>query len=357
MNNIFTKVLYVGPDHSNHRGGIGAVLSVYAKHIPEFKFIFSFRATNSIYKSIIFVNSIFWLFFKLLFDWEIKIVHIHGSHGASVYRKSVLILISLIFRKKIVYHLHASSYDQYYDKGGRFYRWLCRWTIANCDVLITLSESWHKYYSSTFNPKRLQIMKNVIDYREATLSTTSMDIHSPMIFVFLGRIGHRKGIFDILNAVASNKDFLIGKMKLVIGGDGEVSQLTKLINDNKLNEIVEYIGWTDGVAKSKVLDQGDVLLLPSYNEGLPISILEAMNYGMPIIASKVGGIPEVVKDKANGFLVDAGSEEQIAAAMLQMITMHNKDFNKMQDESLRIVQDYLPESIITDLKKLYSTLC
>ena len=83
------------------------------------------------------------------------------------------------------------------------------------------------------------------------------------------------------------------------------------IKDNNLDEMVKFVGWVSGDAKSKILSTTDILVLPSYYEGLPISVLEAMSYAMPVITTPVGGIPEVVTDGVEGTLFTPGDKASL----------------------------------------------
>ena len=122
MINLFNNVLSIGPDFKQHRGGIGAVLSTYHSFDPSFKLLVSFRPGSPISKILIAINSFLRLFVILLYKKEISIIHIHGSHGSSVFRKCVFFLIAkFIFKKKIIYHIHSSSKDIYYNTSNYLY--------------------------------------------------------------------------------------------------------------------------------------------------------------------------------------------------------------------------------------------
>jgi glycosyltransferase involved in cell wall biosynthesis len=356
LDNNFENILYIGPDHKNHRGGIGAVLDVYAGYLGNFKFIPSFKAVNPLRKVLVFVGSLFKISSVLIKDKAIEVVHIHGSHGASVYRKSVIIFLAKkVFSKKVIYHLHASSFDIYYQKGSGFYKWLCNKSIKAVDVVIALSPKWYDYYNETFAPDTLITLKNVIPYPDLSTIQPSR-VGGKIRFLFLGRVGDRKGIFDVLNVVKNNRQAWAGRVEIQIGGDGEVDRLKSIIANNGLEDIVKYIGWVDGTLKHKALSSADVLLLPSYNEGLPISILEALSYGVPVIASNVGGIPEVVKNQVNGFLLTPGDLPAIEHAINEMQQLNEPQFNNMKKASLEIIKDYMPDKLIVELNNLYSSI-
>jgi glycosyltransferase involved in cell wall biosynthesis len=123
--------------------------------------------------------------------------------------------------------------------------------------------------------------------------------------LYLGLLTEAKGIYDLLDVVKDGLDDYNGRLILHVGGNGEVEQLQKVIEEARLEDVVKYEGWLDGERKSRLMNLCCVYVLPSYHEGLPVSILEAMSYGEYIVSTKVGGIPEVV-GKDVGVLINPG---------------------------------------------------
>ncbi|MBO9571457.1 MAG: glycosyltransferase family 4 protein, partial [Chitinophagaceae bacterium] len=292
MNNV----LYIGPGYKNHRGGIGAVLEVYAAHIRPFKFIPTYSNKSFIRSFLTYIWSFWLLFYKLITDRAIKIVHIHTSSKGSFIRKSFLLIIAKLFGKKTIIHVHASEFHLFYEKAG-ILRPYIRYIISKSDVVVCLSEKWRQYFADNFKVKSLAIINNVIEKKSGI---EGPELAGKVInLLFLGLIGNRKGIFDLIDVLAKYKDEYGNRYRLNIGGNGEIDRLEKSISDNGLNATVSYVGWVNGEKKAKLLKDCDIFILPSYNEGLPISILEALVCAKPVISTYVGGIPEVVKPGYN----------------------------------------------------------
>lgn len=131
----------------------------------------------------------------------------------------------------------------------------------------------------------------------------------------LGRLGVRKGVYDLIDAVelASRED---PALTVCIAGDGEVEKVRELVATKGLERHISVSGWIDETQKLEYLKKAATLVLPSYYEGLPISVLEGMAAGKAVISTKVGALPEVVGD-GNGILVAPGDVEGLAAAMLK----------------------------------------
>ena len=350
---LSSKVLTVGPDYKNHRGGVGAVISVYSKYFEVFNFIPSYKVGSVFYKSYIFLIGIFKLSVTLISNRRIKIIHIHGASNSSFYRKFIVFFISrYIFRKKVIYHIHGGGFGNFYKKSGNFSRRLIRILINSSDCVITLSQSWYKYFSENFNIKKLVVLPNIIDYPHKLERTTNPDI---LTFLFFGLICEAKGIFDLLNVIENNKEDYKNRLRLLVGGNGETKRLKTLINQNHTSQIVEFLGWVDNDKKSAAFNNSDVFVLPSYAEGLPISILEAMSYGKAIIATDVGGVSEVVRENENGILIEPGNQQQIKLAIDNLL--ENKDLvKKFGVVSELIVQSYMPDEVMKKLEDIYKSL-
>jgi glycosyltransferase involved in cell wall biosynthesis len=350
---LSAKILTIGTDYHNHRGGVGAVIDVYSRYFEDFHFIASHKTGSVFFKCYIFLLSLGKIFSKLLFDKRIKIIHIHGASYGSFYRKYVVFVIcKYLFRKKIIYHIHGGAYQKFFKNSNILAKQLIRNLLCNADVVLCLSQSWIEYFGQNFKTKRVLILPNIIDYPLINKSSVKSDM---ITFLFLGLICKEKGIFDLIEVIGKYRDQYQGKIKMIIGGNGEVQQLKELINKNHIEDVVEFLGWISSEAKPNVLNNSDVYILPSYHEGLPISILESMSYGKAIISTKVGGIPEIVGNEENGLLINPGDLEQIK----QSLDFFVKNPGKIEEYgavSNQKVQKYLPQSVLKELKEIYISL-
>lgn len=128
-----------------------------------------------------------------------------------------------------------------------------------------------------------------------------------------------------------------------------------MISKYGLNDIVSFEGWVSGDKKINLLNKVDAYILPSYHEGLPISILEAMSYSLPIISTNVGGIPEILKNGENGFIITPGDKDAIYRAILEL--MNNEKLRMdMGKASYSKVQEHMPGFVERQLNDLYRSL-
>lgn len=322
----------------------------YKGYAGKFKLISTYRAEKSLFENFfIYIYALGKLVFELSFDKNIKILHIHGASKGSFYRKYIIFFIGkYIFSKRVIYHIHGGGYLAFYNQSNRLLKKHIARFLRGADLVICLSESWKSAFAQHFNLDNIVVLANPIDQ----LTFFDKKKNEQVIFLFLGDIIKKKGIYDLLEAVKDLTDVGIAGFKLLIAGKGNTKKVTKYIEENALQEQVQLLGWIDGAIKTKVMETADVFVLPSYYEGLPLSILEAMSYSMPVISTTVGAIPEVVKERANGFLVDPGDKKMLRIAMLHFI--NNKEliasFGRL---SRKRAEPYFIENVMKSLFLLY----
>lgn len=340
------KVLTIGIDYRVVRGGIAAVENVYSTFYKPFNHVTTTVTNGQVKKLLVLCKAILQFLYWMLFHPEIKIVHVQGSVGASFWRKAIFIYIAKFFHKKVVWHMHAGRFAIFYQQ----HRYAVRKVVNKSDVIIALSEYWKEYFKNEFPTKRVEIIKNVISAPSVHKQQTGY-----FTLLFLGLLGKNKGIYDLLECIWDHKVEFQGKLKLYIGGNGEIEHVKQLIKEYGIADIVIFEGWVSGDKKIELLNKSDAYILPSYKEGLPISILEAMSYGMPIISTPVGGIPEIVSNGENGYLVEPGNKEDIYKAIISLL--NDSDLrNRMGSVSLSRVGEHLPEYVEKQLETLYDSL-
>jgi glycosyltransferase involved in cell wall biosynthesis len=290
------KVLFVGPDNS--KGGIGAVLNIYGKNLPDFQLLTTSSSDPAKNRIIYFLKSLFKLIAKLINYSSINIVHIHSASNGSFLRKSIVLLIAKTFSRKVVLHIHGGSFKEYLASSPLRSKYIVA-ILKMADVVICLSEEWLMYFKTQVGLKNVVVLSNPIELPK--LSNRQKG-HETIELLFLGAVVPAKGIFDLLEYLATNKYFISNRLRLHICGEGDKHQVDMLLQKHNMTDNVIQYGWVQNELKSNLMNMMDVFILPSYVEALPMSILEAMSYGKPIISTRVGGIPSLVKEDYNGWL-------------------------------------------------------
>lgn len=346
---ICSQILMIGVDYKHCLGGMASVVQYYEPHFEKLRYVATFRYANKGLRLFYFLYAVCKIIFLLLLDRRIKIVHIHTAADGSFVRASIIIFICSFFKKKVLLHCHASRFKDFYLESNRK-EWIIR-TIQKVERLIVLSESWKEWFISIgIDKSRIFVLNNITSYPQIKDFPTDGKMH----LLFLGLLGKRKGIFDILKAIEKNKSFFRERLVFKIGGNTHEKELLEKIKEYGVGDFVFFEGWVSGEKKIDLLNWADVYILPSYNEGLPIGILEAMSYGCVVITTPVGGIPDVVKDGESGVLVPPGDVNAIGNAITEMLDVENR--RKILCNSRDVIKDYLPNKVINSLSELYKMI-
>ena len=327
------KVLMLGPS-LNHQGGMASVEKLLMHRIDseiEVQHISTYEEGSAFHRFWIFLVALSKLLRKLWRN-QVDIIHVHFSERASVFRAVIWILIARLFRKPVMMHSHGAQFDTFYDSVPKFIQKAINWSFQRCSCLIALSQSWQDYYITQckLSPEKVVVFINPVQLPAQIPERRSVQVVS---FVCLGRVGQRKGSFDLLNAFAKLPIAKQQQAKLILAGDGEVEEARRLSKKLGITNQVECLGWLNAESCSKLLETSDVFILPSYAEGLPMAILEAMSWGLPVISTPVGGIPEVVISNQHGILVEPGNIPKLTEAI--QILLDNEDLRINLGKSAR----------------------
>ncbi|MDE7376247.1 MAG: glycosyltransferase family 4 protein [Muribaculaceae bacterium] len=341
-------VLTIGPA-PDMKGGIAQVINTYFSDIfSSPKFIAEIVNGGTAKRMATSVGAAFKLINRLNSDKSIRIVHLHTAAKVSFPRSAIYAKIAKMLGRKVVMHVHGSTFEAYFNRNKR----RVRKTLQNCDAVVALSQSWLDFFKTEVGLDNVVILPNIVS--EADVPAEQPVADSLTHLLFLGELGPRKGVYDLLDAVYDSRETLAGRVMLHIGGNGDTQKLEDTINRLGLDGIVRFEGWVSGEKKKELLRQCSIYVLPSYAEGLPISILEAMAYSHAIISTTVGGIPEVV-DSTNGILVEPGDKKALAQAICTLAADPDK-VKAMGVQSLSKVKPHFSSEVANELSQLYQRL-
>ncbi len=344
------RVLVVGPSPTRSKGGMATVIEEIAKdkRLNE-------DCDIDIYESYIDGNKLkvlaFSVFSFLRFCFAKRnydIYHIHAASYGSTFRKGWYVRTAKKWGKKVILHIHGAEYMIFFEKSHRKKRIL---SILNAaDKVIALSNEWKHRFEETFGIKNCVAIENGIDMQRLAPAITDNSVH-PHAFVSLGRLGERKGTYDLIAAIELVKN-QVPDIKCYLAGDGEIDRCKELIKEKKLQDNIIVVGWADFDKKLELLKKSSVVILPSYNEGLPMAILEGMACGKAIISTTVGAIPEVVK-KENGILVDPGDVKALAEA-IKKVCSDGEAVEQVGKKNIELINDkYSIKVMHSKLEQIY----
>ena len=312
------NVVMLGPG-LNVRGGVSGVERLLLDALPE-----EVRATHIATmvegskwtKAMTYAQSLAKLTMEL--HQHPDVVHIHFASCASNIRKIILARLALARGASVIMHAHGGGYQKHWAKMSPLARSITLTTLLRVQRLVVLGDGWKTFFESIGVPKhRIVVLPNPVVLPK---SVPERATGGKVRFVYFGLISHRKGVFELMDAVAGLSAECRARVEFVLAGNGEVAQLREHANKLGVQDIVEIREWVDPAERDRLLAAANAFVLPSHTEGLPMSLLEAMAWGLAPICTPVGSIPEYVVDGANGILVAPGAVPQLTDAIERMVS-------------------------------------
>jgi glycosyltransferase involved in cell wall biosynthesis len=336
------------------KGGISSVVKVYHQAGLFERFPVIYIATHidgdAFVKMRLCVSA--WLrYIALLLRAKVALTHVHVSTGTSFWRKLLFLCPAMVVGAPVILHLHGADFDAFHDKGGRRRKWVIRTLFDQAAGIIVLSESWRRWArTASSNPLIVPIYNPVylpppVDFSKRSACT----------ILFLGQLGTRKGTYDLLQAAAR----LVGKhprLRLVLAGDGEAQRVRSEVDQLSLGAHVDVLDWVSGREKSKLLEHAAIYALPSYCEGLPMSVLEAMAAGLPVVCTPVGGVPEAVTDGREGRVIAPGDIDALADALDCLLSQHDLRRRMGNAARQKIETMFSVTHVVPQIEQLYEQL-
>lgn len=280
------------------------------------------------------------------------IVHVHSASHASFIRKSLLLAVARAFGWSTIFHSHGAGFQRFINEdSGAVMRWWIRKTLEKSTTVIALSESWQKFFSGFAPGAVVRVVPNSV--RLHAMPERWREESGRILF--LGRAEKRKGINELLAAVRLLKDS-IPNVKLVVGGDGDLDALKIKSREHGIAEHLEILGWIGPDQKAEQLARAAVFCLPSFDEGMPMAMLEAMAAGKGIVVTPVGGIPDAVRDSENGLFAPPGDPKALACALKKLLEDENLRCGLGTKARKAIEERFNTDAMITGLSALYDEL-
>lgn len=280
-----------------------------------------------------------------------KIAHLHTAERGSFYRKAFLLKTLHRFGVKIIMHHHAAEFELFYASLSEDKKLYVNSILELADVNIVLSRRLISMIKDKAPKANVEVLYNAVN----TYPLNPYNCQAKNI-LFLGRLGERKGAYDLLEAIKMLDKEVDSEYRFYLCGDGDIEGIKNRITELQISHRIAYVGWIDGNMKKDFLANTLINVLPSYNEGLPMTILETMAYGIPNISTAIASIPEVLYDGDNAFLITPGDVKLMAMRMKQLI--NNIDLRlKFSEKSYKLIMEQFSlDYNIEELKGIYRRL-
>lgn len=305
----------VGPDRSL-RGGIVTVVDGYfdaglAGRCAALAYQGTGVGSNLLAKSLAFAG-VLPAYRRAIRDFDI--VHLHISAKGSFKRKSMMAAMAHKAGKRVILHEHSGEFARDFEAGDDAYRERVRDAFNGADRVVVLSEEWRDYFAENVmhDAGKLSVLHNGVPIPEKPCSPCA---HQGVLF--LGRLDARKSP-DVLLRASRKVLAACPGMRLVFGGDGDLDRYKAVAEELGVTDRCDFLGWVAGEDKEGLFGKAGIYCLPSKNEAMPMSVMEAMAHGLPVISTRVGGVPQLIEDGVDGLLMEVDDVEGLSGLLLKL---------------------------------------
>jgi glycosyltransferase involved in cell wall biosynthesis len=248
---------------------------------------------------------------------HVSVVHLNTSLNPRAYwRDLAYLFVARALGARVVYQVHGGALPRRFFAGHPALTRFLRWTLALPEVLVVLARCELEAYQEFLPGREVVVLPNGIDCRPFSLvPIVTCPEDAPLNCVYIGRVAREKGLYEALQGVRLAHELGVDARLVVAGGGPEEERLKRYAHALGIATRVTFAGPVFGADKVRLLDGAHVMLLPSYSEGLPYALLESMAAGIPVVATPVGAIPDVLADGTHGFLVPPRDGKAIAEAL------------------------------------------
>jgi glycosyltransferase involved in cell wall biosynthesis len=243
------------------------------------------------------------------------VCHVNLASMGSTLRKLVLTRLAEQLGHATVIHLHGAMFRDYASSVGAMQRRAIGRMFRTARTVIVLGAVWKDFVAEAFQVPASRIL--VLPNASAARPTRAPEANPPEI-LFLGRLGARKGVPVLIDALSRLAQADLD-WRATIAGDGEVTPYAAHVHRLGLEARVDFPGWLEEHDAHRRLSRAAVLALPSEAEGLPMSVVEAFAWGVPVVATPVGSIPDILVDGEQGLVVPVGDDHALAAALERLL--------------------------------------
>jgi glycosyltransferase involved in cell wall biosynthesis len=307
------RVLQLGPDVPG--GMITVMQGLLASPLAEryqLEFAATHRGAGAVRRVVVFATAL-----TQLVWWSLRrrgrIVHVHSTVRGSMYRKALVVLVAKALGRRVVLHIHSGPGDVASFRGGlgRGGAGVLRFSLHRADSVLAVSTASAAELELAFELPGIEVVPNAAPPVPATPLAAGRD---GRLAVFLGGFANPvKGGATMLEALALIEP---DGLRVALAGPGELPDAGHHLVDSRPD--VEWYGWLAGEEREEVLGAASIFILASSSEGLPVALLEAMSAGLAIVATEVGGVPDVVDDGVEALLVAPEDPAALAGAIARI---------------------------------------
>jgi glycosyltransferase involved in cell wall biosynthesis len=244
-----------------------------------------------------------------------RVVHLHTTVRGSMYRKTICAMVAKALRAPVVLQVHVGEpeLELFRERVDRVSLAAFRWAFAHADRVLSVGAASAREVEQHYAARDVEVLPNAAPAPvDGPVPEPAPAGQARLLYIggFHDPVKGGEVLLDALPAILRAHPWV----RVTIAGPGEPPARLASVNGS-----AQWLGWLDADAKARALREADIFLLPSTSEGLPVALLEAMAYGKPIVATRVGGIPDVLADGSEGLLVAPGDVGALAGAVGELV--------------------------------------
>ncbi len=293
-------------------------------------------------------------FFIALVRWRPQLVYVHIGGNASLYRKVPFLVLARLMRKRVLAHFHAGDFEFYFARQNWLGRQLILCGLRQPHRLIAVSQYLGELLGRLLSEAPIVVVPNGI--KTSLFARDAAAHHDPgaqsdsagrvLHLLFIGAMGRLKGERDLIAALGRVLS-VAPQFRLSMLGHG-AQPILQLCQQAGLLPFIEHLGPVPLEQRTAFFKRASIFVLPTYAEGLPVAVLEAMAAGLPVIATRVGGIPELIEDGVEGYLIEPGDIDALSQRIIQLIN-HPEQRQSMGARAQARAQQFDWEKILEQL--------
>lgn len=335
------------------KGGMTSVARNYIDHVKgdnyEIRYIPDYITASKPIQIAYFIYRYYQIFFLLAFG-HYDIVHLHTTEKGSTFRKCLISYLARMLNITYIIHLHL-EYRPFYESLPNLGKRIVRKFFQRSAYNIMLTDDMAKCIKEIAPGTEICVLPNGVEVpEENNYNPKAKNV------LFLGCLCDRKGIWDMLKCIKRLDSILNNNVKFMLCGDGEVEKVRAEIDSLGIAHRIGHIGWVNDDEKKEIFRDTAINILLSYQEGLPMSILETMAYGIPNISTNISGIPSIIHDGENGMLINPGDVEALADRITKLMS-NDKLRQKFSENAYDLIkQKYSISNMMDKTVEVYETV-
>jgi glycosyltransferase involved in cell wall biosynthesis len=285
-------------------------------------------------------------FLELLVREPKLVVHVHLAVRQRFALEALFVALALAARCRLVLHLHDAGLERLRD--GLLGRRLIRFVLERAACVLVPCESMAAWVGSLTRNAQVVCVPYPVMPHEPALG------ERPNLVVSTATLSEDGGAADLMNALAEVRSAVPDVRLVCAAGEGESRALAQHARRLGIEDAVKFTGWVGPSGKRALFESAAVFALPSSEETLPMTLLQAMGAGVPVVATSAGALPEVIAHGVTGFLVPAGDTASLRRLLRKLLLDHELGarIGAAARESVR--RRFAPERAIARLEAVYA---